>query len=212
MPTVQQLVTAVIEDGNFDVSEDRALAWLDARHALMVVRARSLRVSEEIGPTVVDQQTYDLPSDVVQIFSVTVDGVPQGNLANEDLPNANRGFLLLSGDGQAIAPSEDSDGDGMVALVPVPSTAGLSVVLRAARRPPALVIGDESTLRIPTEFCDALIAGAIATGLLRSEQRPDLAANFEQIFGGGAEEFRVQTARKYRGAGPAQIRVQGINA
>lgn len=67
-------------------------------------------------------------------------------------------------------------------------------------------------LKVPSEFYDALIEGAIATGLTRVESRPDLAAPFETKFADACTELLTEVNKRYRGSGPAQIRLAGINA
>src|SRR5215472_12709027 len=64
-------------------------------------------------------------------------------------------------------------------------------------------------LKIPPEFTDGLIDGAIATGLSRIEHRDDIASPHEQRFGQSCTELLAQVNRRYRGSGPALIRVQG---
>lgn len=212
MTVVADLVTDVIDDGNFDVDSTRALRWLNGRHRAMVVKARSLNKTVEIGPSQVDVAEYPLPADVIQIRQVVLNGKPIGQITAEDRAAGQAGWLTLSGAGVALAPAEDASGGKEVAIYPAPDLAGLSILLRAACRPGELVLGDDSTLVVPTEFHDGLVAGAIATGLLRTEQRPDLAANHEGVYQAHSEEYRLQTARLYRGAGPAFIRIAGINA
>ena len=73
-------------------------------------------------------------------------------------------------------------------------------------------VGGTGGLRVPPEFYDALIDGAIATGLTRVESRADLAVPFEEKFAAACEELLVEVNKRYRGSGPATIRVQGFNA
>lgn len=212
MTVVADLVTDVIDDGNFDVDSTRALRWLNGRHRAMVIKARALRKSVEIGPTVAGTQAYALPAGVVQIAQVVLDGKPIGQITAEDLAAGAAGWLTLSGSGVALAPAEDASGGKEVAIYPTPDTSGLTIVLRGVWRPDALSTSSDASLVVPAEFHDGLVAGAIATGLLRTEQRPDLAANHEGVYQAHSEEYRLQVARLYRGAGPAFIRVAGINA
>lgn len=69
-----------------------------------------------------------------------------------------------------------------------------------------------SQIKVPSEFEDALVAGAIATGLRRLEQQPGAAASFEQEFAGACTELTQQTNKRFRGSGPARVRVLGWNA
>lgn len=69
-----------------------------------------------------------------------------------------------------------------------------------------------SGLKTPPEFNDALIAGAVATGLARLEARPDLAQEGNSVFAAACQELEAQVNKRYRGSGAATIRVRGVNA
>lgn len=210
--SVQQLVTDVREEGQFDATEAQVLNWLTRRHRKMVVRSRCFRKTVSLGSTGAGQRGYALPAEVVEILELRVAGAVYGNARHEDLAQGARGWLWLGGDGGVAARDDDEDGVEMIALYPTPTVAGDSIEIFAAVRPPDLVIGTDSTLRIPEDFTDQLVAGAIATGLRRLEHRPDLAQPYEQDFADGCEELRRQVQRKHRGSGPQQIRVVGLNA
>ena len=213
MGVVQQLVDDVLSEGGFDTDSTAVLRWLTRRHFKMVVRSRCYRKTVDIGPTVAAQQDYSISTDVVEIYQVTVGGIPYGKGRHVELAQGARGFLLLDDpSGGLLAAEEATDGSPQIALYPIPGTSGVSVLMRAAWRPPDLSTSDDTTLKIPADFYDALVAGAIATGMRRIEQRADLAAPFESEYSDACEELRRQVNRQYRGTGPAQIRVQGINA
>lgn len=69
-----------------------------------------------------------------------------------------------------------------------------------------------SPLKVPPEFYDALVNGAIATLMMRVESRADLAAPFEAAFTAACGELLRQSNKRFRGIGPSQIRVAGVNA
>ena len=211
MATVQGLIDQVKSEAQFDVTDPQALTWLDRRHKKMVVRARAYRKSESIGPTVANTRDYALPSDLVEVLEVTVNGLPYGRATHTDLSYGAQGWLMLDGVGGVIASEETASGDAEIALYPTPTENGLEVLVRGVFRPSDLVVGSDSTIRVPDEFLDSLVSGAIATGLERQEYRPDLASGFEQDYEAACEEWRRQIRRRYRGAGPTPIRIQGVN-
>jgi hypothetical protein len=211
MATVQGLVDQVKTEAQFDVTDTAALAWLDRRHKKMVVRARALRKTVSIGPSVASQRDYALPSDLVEVLEVSVDGLPYGRATHTDLSYGAQGWLMLDGIGGVVASEETASGDAEIALYPTPTQAGLTVTVRGVFRPSDLLVGTDSTIKVPDEFLDSLVSGAIATGLQRQEYRPDLAQSFEQDFSDACEEWRRQVRRRYRGAGPTTIRIQGVN-
>lgn len=214
MGRVAELVEAVLEEGSFDTSEDRVLKWLSRRQRLMCSRSRCYRKKLELGPTVAGQQAYAVPAEALEIREVQVAGVLWGAGRHSDLPQGAQGWLWLERLlGSGITTREDSSaGDSLLALYPIPSEAGLTITAYTVCEPPDLKAGDDTTLVVPPTMDEALINAAMATGLLRLEARPDLAAPLEAAFGASCEELARSTARRFRGTGPAQIRVVGFNA
>jgi len=212
MATVQGLIDQVKQEAQFDVTDTAALAWLDRRHKKMVVRARAYRKTATIsGGTVANQRDYALPSDLVEVLEVLVGGIPYGRATHTDLSYGAQGWVMLSGIGGVVASEEDSSGGAEIALYPIPTTSADPILVRGIFRPSDLLVGTDSTIKVPDEFLDSLVSGAIATGLQRQEYRPDLAASFEQDYTDACEEWRRQVRRRYRGAGPTPIRIQGVN-
>lgn len=211
---VPALVSAVRSEGNFDVTEPQALGWLNAAHRLLVVRSTYLRKRLEVGPSVAGQANYVLPPEVVQIREVLVGGIPFGTGKHSDIAADGQGWLTLCGPtGSGVtAPDSDAAGVDQLSLVPAPSSAGLTIQVYAVCRPPALNVADDSTLKVPAEFDEAIINGALATGLAREAMRPDLAAQFRPLFDASCTELLKQARRRYRGPGPTQIRISGYNA
>lgn len=213
MGRIEQLVKDVLEEGTFDATAPQALRWLSRRQRLMCSRSRCFRKSLELGPTVAGQQEYAVPSEALEIREVKVNGIRWGPGRHEDIADGNQSWLWLERiTGSGIAMREDSAGGAtMLAVFPIPE-GGLALTAYAVCEPPDLLESDDSTLVIPATMEDALVNGAIATGLLRLEARPDIATPFEQMFNAACEELARETARRFRGSGPARIRVIGINA
>lgn len=209
--TVAQLVSDVQTEGGFDVDGPTALRWLSRRHRVMVAESRCYRKTVSTT-TVSGQRDYTLDPDVVEIEELSVAGIPFGNARHVDLAQGARGYVLLSGDGGVVSPEESVSGAAEFALYPTPISSGDTILLRGAFLPPDLVSGDESTLKVPQDFTDALVSGAIASGLMRIDNRPDLASSHEEIFSAAVDRLRRRVARRYRGTGGAQIRIVGVSA
>jgi hypothetical protein len=207
---VQQLVDDVLNEGVFDVTSAQALRWLTRRHRKMVARSRCWRYETSLGGTVAAQGEYALPAGLVEIDEVTVGGDAYGKANHVDAGRVAAGRMFVLGDGGLFSGGEDNQGAGTVTLLPVPVDSGVPIVLRGAFLPPDLQTADDSTLKVPGDFTDALVSGAIATGLSRTENRPDLAQYHEQVFSDACDELRRQVNRRYRGSGPATIRIQGL--
>lgn len=215
--SVSQLVGEVLEEGQFDASGAQALRWLTIRQRLMCRRSKWWRKSLSVGPTVEGEATYPVPGEVVEILMVEVDGKVYGHLRHQDPSEGALGWIWLGGTGGIAGREDTGAGEQQLRIFPTPLAGGplepgKPISVYAVCRPPDLSETDNTTLVIPGEYMDALVAGAIATGMVRTEDRPDLAASYEQTFTAACQELTQQSNRRFRGVGPAQIRVVGINA
>lgn len=215
--TVAELVAAVIEDGQFDATEAQVLRWLTVRQRQMCARAGSYRKAITLGTTTVGVDSYAVPAEVVEILQLTVGGYVYGVARHQDFARGERGWLLLSGEGGVAGRDDTAGGEQRLKLFPTPAEGtspepGAEVVAYCVCLPPDIATGQDATIVIPGDYVDALVAGAISTGMLRSEDRVDLASANEQIFQGGCRELIRATNRRYRGSEPPTLRVVGINA
>lgn len=208
---IPELVAGVLTQGGIDTDEPTALGWLSSRQGLMCVRARNFRKKVTIGPTVADLGQYAVPKEVAEILEVQVNGLVYGTGRHEDVAHSLEHRLWIWGPGGVTAGDYDAGGADLLSLIPAPSEPDQAIELFAACRPGPIVAGDDSTVRIPAEFYDSLIDGAIALGLQRLESRGDIAREYQERFDAGCRDLRKQTNARYRGVGPAQIRVQGYH-
>lgn len=211
MGRVQDIVDDILNEGGFDATPAQALRWATRRHRRLVVRARCYRKTVSIGLTVASTRDYALPTELRGIFSVTVAGVTYGDGRHSDISAEAQRRLWLCGTGGVTTDEEDANGLGELALIPTPTTGGSDIAVRGFFAPPDLSLSDDTTLKSPSDYDDVLVAGGIGTGYRRLLARPDLAGPFEQEFGNGCEELRLDTKKKYRKQGPATIRVAGVN-
>lgn len=208
---VPALITAVLTEGNFDNGEEAVLRWLNGAHRLMVVRSTCFRKRVEIGLTVQGQSSYPLPSEITQVREVLVNGIIWGQGRHSDIAASQQNWLWITGTHSVTTQDSDAEGNDQIALVPTPVESGDVVEAYAVCRPPDLSKTDDSTLKTPPEFDEALIAGAIATGLSRTAMRPELARNFQQTFEAGCTELLRDVRKRFRGSGQTQARVSGYN-
>lgn len=206
--TAQQLVDEFLGQWSFDVDQAEALRWLDRRHKKMVRRSRCNVKLVSVGVTVVGQAEY--PLRVIEAFQVTVNGVPYGKAPRKAQAAYAAGRLRWAPVDQGLFfPTADASGVSQIGLIPPPDTAGLAIQAFAAVAATDLVLA--SPLLIDEDFHEALQEGMAATGFARdSEQLPSADRN-EARFDLACEEYRREVKRRMR-SGPAQIRVQGVNA
>lgn len=208
--TVATLIAEVREEGQFDATEAQALNWLNRRHRFMVAGARSFRRRVPTGFTVAGVQDVLVPAGIVEVYDVWVNGEHRVRIPRQDAQAAQNGTLSYSGP-SFYAEAADAGGVEYLLLLPAPTANGQPVEIYAAMFPPDLQASDSaSALKVDLDLYDALVSGAISTGLLRLEQRQDLAAPHEQAFVNGVEMLKRRVQRRYR-PGPKQIRIAGVN-
>jgi hypothetical protein len=196
-----------------DVDVPTAVAALNRRHRRMCARAKSYRKTVAVGNTVAGTADYAL--EVIEAYTFEVGGVPYGRARLGDSFAFSQGALVWSstGSGGLIVAEANASGVKGIRLIPTPdvSSAGLAITCLAAVTPPDLAAGGAtSTIQVDADFYDALVEGATATILRR--QGEGAPATGEQIFDAACEELRLRVARRFRGSGPSQIRLQGLNA
>jgi hypothetical protein len=220
--TVAELIAEVRSQGNIDCTEAEALKWLTRRHRKMCERSRCYRKTI-VQTTVKEQVSYAIPAEVIQIREVLVFSptgsafVPYGTGRHTDIAQGALHYLWLTGlflaVGGGVAGGDWNEaGESQLFLYPTPTETGAQIKVLAVCIPPDLKIGEDSTIKVPGTYLDALVNGAIATGLLRLEGRQDLATYHEQVFNEACSELLTETNRKHRGPGPAEIRVVGYNS
>lgn len=206
--TGQDLVDRVKPVG-FDNTDDEILAWADERQKEMVAAARARRERVAVGNTVADQASYAMPAGIVEIYEVTVGGSPYGRSPHTDIAQANQADLVWVGNGLYVADADSSAVD-KITLIPTPEESGTAIEIYAAIRPVTLTLA--GTVFIPDEFVRYLRYGMLASGWDENAEDTGTAERFEQRFEQGVERYRRWVARRFRGSGPAQIRVKGFNA
>lgn len=221
--TVAELVTEVKSQGNFDCTNAEALKWLTRAHRKMCERSRCYRKALT-QKTVAEQVSYPIPAEVTQVKEVLVESattghpmVPYGTGRHTDIAQGALHYLWLTGlflaVGGGIAGGDWNEaGESQLFLYPTPTESGLTIKVLAVCIPPDLKEGEDSLIKVPATYLDALVSGAIATGLLRLEGRADLAGTHQQIFDAACSELLTEINRKHRGPGPAEIRVVGYQA
>lgn len=204
---VQGLVDAVLEDGEFDATPAQALRWLNSRQKQMTARSACYRKTISLGSTVEGQAVYPIPADVVRVLQVTVGGFPYPEQRHGDFALLEKHFERLIGPGGIMARDDSGAGNEQIRIAPTPGNEPLALSIYAIMLSPDLSLTDDSTLVVPPDYYDALIAGAIGTGS-RGEARYDIAGVAETAFAASCQELNVATRRKFHGPGPARIRVQ----
>jgi len=204
---VSELVAQVRDEFVFDATDEQILRWLNGKHRTMVVDSECLLASLDLG--VSDGSGFVLvPERVLRLQQLLVDGVPWTRVARADIAALENGSLLMSGLGGVFAPDADSGSDEVLVMYPAPAV-GEALEGYASMRPEDLTA--EGRVVTPPEFDEALVHGAAAVGFKRDAEQLAVGQALDAEFLANVEKLRRQVRRKAR-SGPAQIRVQGLNA
>lgn len=210
--SVNGLVVALTDEASFDITPTTALLWLNRAWRTMLGRARAYVDTVSFGTTSVSDATYDAPSGVIELYSLEVAGVPYGRARRNDVYWNEQGRLSWTYQGETglFYPDATASSVRQITLLPTPDTAGLAITGLAATFPPDLT-NDASGDTLLNAWVDghyeALIAGAMSIGYSR-EGNLNAKAGTDATFNAETEELRRDTKRRFRGAGPTQIRVE----
>lgn len=204
--TAQEIVSEVIGGWSFDVDAATGLRWLNRRHKTMVRRARLNRKTATVGTTTADQGHYVI--DALDIYSVEVDGVTYNKALRRDERAWRAGRLRWTPSDEGLfVVTADTEGAIEIVLIPTPSESGKAIEAFVAL--PADDLAGSDVPLVPEDWYDALMEGVAATGYARDQEQTGPADRLEARFDAKCEELRVETARRFRGRGPTQIRLAG---
>lgn len=215
------MVTAVLTQGGFDstssaTSQAVALSWLEARYQEMCAESGYTQAIRELGPTVVDQDEYALPDSVTRVVGLRVGtSRPWTPVKLEDLWALSAGTARMEGGmigafAQTWSEETADAGTEKVKLYPAPTEAALDVLAICVVSPPALSLSANTAPRVPTDFHEYIVDGAIAMGLRRDDSREDEAAPYEARFKDATGRLGMRR-RKRVGRGPIQGRVASVH-
>jgi|SRR4051794_9291087 len=210
----ESLISLVKVQGGFDVDDATAGGWVNEVHKEVVAAAQWMQAEESLGTTVAGQAEYDLAANIVDVVAISIDpgdgsGPGEWKLVGQrEIWDLRGSRLWLRGSGGVFAPWFTSAAGKQIALYPAPSQSGLQIMALAALIPPDLTTG--STPVIPEDMHSKLADGAVSLGLLRIEERPDLAQTFEDR----KDAMITQLMRRKNsriGSEPTRIKMQFVD-
>lgn len=197
--------------GGLDVTDAVAGGWVNEAHKEVVAESGWMMAVETLATTVAGQAAYDVPDNIADVRSIMITdatGLPADwqPKSLEDIWGLQRGVVRLVGSGGVFAATAKADGTKQVQLFPVPSTSGVAITALVSLIPVDLVNGMQPV--IPVDMHGKLLDAAIALGLLRVENRPDLA----QAFDARKEQLKDLLRRRKNsrmGSTPTRMQVEG---
>jgi hypothetical protein len=214
--TTADLLDQLRDEIGFDVDGGDAtlLGWLNSRHRRMVSRAECYRKAWTVsGGTVAGQADYVLPSDVLAIKALSLDGVPLERTKRADLVAVRSSLAVFVGSGVVVAQGANDAAAETLTIYPTPDVGGSEIEGFGPVRAPELTVsgvagaGATNSPVVPPEFFEALVHGAASPGMRRTEARHSEADAYDMDFTAATEELRRQSRARWRN-GPAQIEVR----
>lgn len=211
--TFDEIVDAVLAQGGFDVARSMAGGWVNEKHREAVAQAQWMQQEVSLGVTVVGDSDYLVPENVVEIEGLyLLDDMGQPGhwtrASTAELWALKAGRSSVSGSGGVYSPKYGTAGEKLVELYPAPETAGVSIITLASVVPEPMVTGASPV--IPVDMHGDLVEGAIGLGLLRMDERGDMAAVYEAKFRAMVQRLaRRRIARV--GGGASRVRVAGYD-
>lgn len=211
METFQEAVTQLqsAEAGGFDVSPAQAAALLNEGVRRFAARSEWIKAEVNLGPTVADQEGYDLPGHVVKLRGLSVAGFPYARTDVLALWNFKQSGRLPRDTSGVFAERFDDTGKiKTFSLFPVPSEGGLAISGLAVITP-ATDLSAADPLPFPPEYNRGVVDYAKGIAYEDLDENPQSGTYFISRADARADELRLE-ANSRSGAGPIRIPVAGL--
>lgn len=200
-------IIQAVADAGFDTtagasSSGQIQSWVNERYRRLVADTGWLREQVQLGTTATGVVQYPVAGDMTDVANVVVGGAPYQRISPRELVEVKAGIRVLLGE-PAFAPAYSASGAPYVELYPEPAAG--QAVLALVERIPATLTGTATPV-LPIDFHDALVDGAIATGMRRVYKRYDDADRHELIFQDHVKRLQRRVNSRI-GSGATQVRL-----
>lgn len=215
-----EMVTAVKNQGGFDtsganVTDATILSWLNAKYYELCARTKFTKALVEIGPTVLGNPDYTLLTTITELTKLRVGtSKPALRVSLDEMWELQGGTSFLpAGKTHAYAPSFEPVGGDLgqrVTIYPTPTSSGEEITALAVVLPSPITTSPDSTPLVPVDFHEAIVAGALAVGLERTDGRFDVSAGFNAQFESAVALLKRRAVTRV-GQGATQFKVAGVH-
>lgn len=206
------IIDNVIDQTGTDAARATVLSILNEQYGTMLSDSRWLLESVSLGNTVAGTSDYALPDSVIDIKGLKVGAYTYQPISAEELWAAQAdGAGSWTGRGAWYGVTYSSAGATSITLYPTPDTSGTAITVLAPVIGSDLTDSSGSTPVIPADLHGALVDGTAALLLLRVDERPDLAAPFQQRFERAIEKLRRRKNSRVSDAGGVQVKIAGVH-
>lgn len=205
-----QIITAVIDQAGTDATRATVLSLLNEAYQEQVVRSQWLLENHAIGTVAAGTSEYSLPDGVVDIKRLKVGSYRYEQIGIDQLWDLTAsGTGTWTGRGGLYSLTYSSTGGTSIALYPTPTESGAAIVALGPAQPDALTDSSSSIPITPTDTHGSLIDGTAALVLLRVDERPDLAGQYQQRFDTAVE--RLRRRKNSRAGSTMQALLPGVH-
>lgn len=205
------IITAVISQGGTDASRATVLSVLNEAYQTQLADSRSFRTFTIYDTATAGVNYFDITEEIYEVHFLSVgDSRPYEPVGGDVYAAVLAGNATATGGIYCDFPGPDG-ATPRIYFYPVPETNGTSIKLSYSGVAPALT--DSALVRpaTPLDTHGSLIDGTLAIILARIDERPDLAAPFQQRFDAVTEKIRRRRNARAFGGRPAQIQVRGVH-
>ena len=202
--TLAEMRTQVKVQGGFDVSDAVVDGWINERYKQLVARSGWYTATVSMGNTSAGVYKYPIDPDVVDLHALSVGGVPYDRVGHADLWRVRGGTARLQGYGGVFAPEFLADGSAAIAIHPEPT--GANAIEALVSSLPGNLSADADVARVPADFHEHIVEGAIGIGLARIDERLGEADRFEARFNEAVDLLRSRKNSRI-GSGAVSLRV-----
>jgi len=196
------------EAAGFDLSEAQAAKLLNQGIDRLAARSEWIKVEAEYGPTVAEQERYEIPANTVRVLSVQIGESPYVPVSVKDLWELKAGRKEAPAEGGVFAERFSEDGaTKTLGFYPVPEEAEEAIEALAAITP-AKDLSGEDPLPFPDQNCRGARDFAIALAYEQLDENIEQARFYEERGEAEAERLR-RLANSRVGSGPLKIPVAG---
>lgn len=188
------------------VTESEAKARINQAYRQMVADAEAIKSRITFGPTVVGQADYEIDPRVIAIRTLRVGGYAYDRQAIDDLDDLVANDAWVRGAYRGFfAPNFSAGANPEVTIYPVPTADGVTMTARASLLPDDM-IEDGEYPKLPADFHEDLVDGAMATVLRRDDERLGDSQALEARFKERIRELHGRLNRRV-GGGPARVKL-----
>lgn len=205
------IVTQTISQIGTDTDRATVLSLLNEAYGTQVARARWLREIISIATTTAGTADYALADNVVTLERLRAGAYEFDPVGIDQMWALGTAGGTWNGRSGVYSVDYSSTGSTSITLYPTPDESGVALTGLASVLPDALTDDTGSVPVTPVDSHGSLIDGTAALILLRIDERPDLAAPFQQRFDGVTEEIRRRKNSRVGTGRPAQMQVAGIH-